>query len=171
MSEQQRIRNLRREIVPKVLKLRNARRTVVSVRNTLGTVENNTRGLVDPELWGRAKSVLSELESELGNNLEFHSSRLHPVLRKLPAGKVRWELVLKDYMYELPSMKKKAVDQWLYKALNDTVEKKLAKVRISKMTRYRIMSALLKPLGLTVDAMTLKLHFQSKKIARRVEKL
>jgi hypothetical protein len=163
LDERRRISDIRQESVPSLVRLRNAMKTVVSVKKQLAEVEKNIQGLADPEVWRQVKAVLAGLESEIRTKQDSHTSRLHPLDRDPPAIKVKWEPVLKGHNYSLASLKKKAPDQWLYQVLNDTLESRLVGLRISKMTRYRIMSAVLKPFGLNVQAMTFKLYFESKK--------
>jgi hypothetical protein len=164
--EQQHIRDIRKEYIPKLITLRNTGMTIASVKKRLEQLAEKMRGLVELKFWKRANDALSDWEGEVYEYHRLLSSLLHPALRQPPAlSKVRWEALFKDYKYELPSLKKKAPDQWLYDALNEMLEKKLAKLELTKMTRYRIMSALLKPFGLNVQPITFKLHFESKKTA------
>jgi hypothetical protein len=165
LGEQKRIRDTRKEYVPKMIIVRNTAKTVAFLKRRVARLAEKTR-VIDHEYWQRAIAALSDCEYQLYRYHSSMTSLLHPASRQPPAmSELRWEGVLKSYKYKLPSLKRKAPDQWLYDALNHMLEKNLAKVELSKMTRYRIMASFLKPFGLNVQPITLKLHFESKKAA------
>jgi hypothetical protein len=168
--EQGRIHNLTRQNSRKLVKLRNAIRTVTSAKGRFKTVEKNTQGIVDPAVWERVQRVLSDCEAEMQSCEEYLASMLHPAERRSYASKVRWEPILKLYDYKLQALKKKAPDQWLYGTLNNRLVKKLAKLKISDMTRYRIMSAVLLTCGIDVKPTTFKLCFRIAKRKPAVKK-
>jgi hypothetical protein len=159
--EQQLIRNLTEEQRPKLVKLKNALNTIKSMKKRLAEVKRNVGWLIDPAVWGQTEEALADCERQLRSREESLSAMLHPAKRKSYASKVHWEPVLKAYDYELPSLKKKAPDQWLYRTLHDVLMKELAEAKITDMTRYRIMSSLLSPCGIKVQPITFKLFFEA----------
>jgi hypothetical protein len=166
-NEQRKIDELAKRNRIKLIKLGNAIETVMAVKKRLRGVQGNTQGLIEPEVWERVQRALSDCESEVRKAQVYWASVLHPDKRGAYSSKVRWEHVLKLYKYDLPSLKKKAPDQWLYQTLNDELIKALAKSKISAMTRYRIMSALLSAFGLKAEPGTLKSYCPSKQPAAK----
>jgi hypothetical protein len=165
VNEQSVVRGIKKKNSAKIIKLGDALRTVQAVRARLKMVEANTRELISWEVWPRVQQALEDCESSVRNIREYWMAEIHPTERDFIFPKVKWELVLKPYNYELATLKKKAPDQWLYETLNARLEEKLKPFKISDMTRYRIMSALLAPDGVNVKAITLKQYFSAQKAA------
>lgn len=148
---------------PTITKLRNARRTIAAIGKKLKAVKENTGGLIDAGAWSRICKALKDFDDEVRDIQWRYVTRLHPAERKSDGKLGRWDSILKLYNYEFPTLKKKTPDQWLYDALDSLLIHELAQLKISAITRYRIMSALLSTYGMEVAPSTFKLRVRSRK--------
>ncbi len=142
----------------KLAALWNEMKAVQAMKRSLEKSERNTLGLPLAEGRNRLRTALLDYESEIRRHQEYFNSLVNQAVRKPALGQVRWEPVLKLDKYSLPTLKKKAPDQWVYDRLDQILEREMQPLRISKMTRYRVMSALLESVGVKVKPITFKLH-------------
>jgi hypothetical protein len=90
----------------------------------------------------KCQNHLLEVEEDAG-------SELHPA-ESDGYKKSKWELWIREFNYDLDTLKQKAPDQWLVRKL-DTALKKLfsrAQNRVPEMTRYRVIAALCRAGGI-----------------------
>jgi hypothetical protein len=157
-DEQPRVQGTAKKLNLKLAALRNEMVAVQAMKRSLGKSEPNTKDLPLAEGRNRLRAALLDYESEIRKHQEYFNSMVNPAVRKTTLGRVRWEPVLKLDKYSLPTLKKKAPDQWLYERLDQILKRKMQPLRISKMTRYRVMSALLESVGLEIKPITFKQH-------------
>jgi hypothetical protein len=165
VNEQPKIRSGTRDATPMLTKFLNARRSLSSIRRRLKVVQDNIGSFLDPGMWARLYAALDNFESDVHEREKSFVANLHPAERQPHHMKPKFENVLKPYDYSLATLRKKAPDQWLYENLYSALVLTPRQRRISAMTRYRIVAALLSAAGLTVKPITIKQHFQAKKRA------
>ena len=165
VDEQQKIRSGTQDATRTLTKFLNARRSLSSIHRRLKVVQDNMGRLLDLGIWARLYAALDNFESEVHEREKSFVANLHPAERKPYQLKPKFENVLKSYNYSLATLKKKAPDQWLYESLDSALVLALHRCRISAMTRYRIMSALLSAAGVIVKPITIKQYFQEKRRA------
>ncbi len=147
------------ELNPKLAALRNEMVAVQAMKKRLEESESNINGLHLAEARHRLNAALLDYESEIQKRQAYFNSMVNPAVRNPNLGGVRFEPVLKPDKYSLPTLKKKAPDQWLYRQLDQILEAEMQPLRISAATRYRVMSALLETVGVDIQPITLKQMF------------
>jgi|SRR5579862_6366356 len=158
-KEQIVVRATATELNPKLAALRNEMVAVQAIKKRLEDSESNIKGLHLAEARNRLNAALLDYESEIQKRQAYFNSMVNPAARNPNLGKVRFEPVLKPDKYSLPTLKKKAPDQWLYRQLDQTLEAEMQPLHISAATRYRVMSALLETVGVDIQPITLKQIF------------
>jgi hypothetical protein len=166
-QEQLRVHEIKKQVNPKLVTLLNQMEAVQAMKRSIERSEPRMQDLPLTETRGRLKEALLDYESDIRKYQDYFNSMVNPAVRKAALGKVRWEPVLKPDNYSLSSLKKKAPDKWIYDKLDQMLTMKMEPLRISKITRYRVMSALLQSVELDIKPITFKLHRRRRNGAKR----
>jgi hypothetical protein len=119
-------------------------------------------GLSGPGIRQTIRSAVDLIETavkQLERQRGILAARVHPKLRG-KAEQTEWNLLFKEYDYDLEKLGVKAADQWFWTNVNDAIlefigENKLA--NISAMTRFKLIAAISEAAGHgTVPPTTIK---------------
>ena len=150
----------------RITKLRNTQKTLATIHETIKELYFR----LEPRTWDvphEFEEILEKLNlctDKLLKREHYLVWALHPKTRKRDYTVSRWALPnLSEYT--LQTLRTKAPDQWLIETLNsELVSLFSGAASVSEMTRYKIISALLKTgAEQTIDYGTIKQHFVSRK--------
>jgi hypothetical protein len=177
-EEQKRIRQLSSKSGRAIKKLRNVQATLQRMQAGVEDVENRLKEIAAldlRELLYKVRKDLELIQADVSDLEKSHVARIHPQLRakhdktsphQLKFELPRWKSLLPPYEYPLSSLKKRATQQWLVEKLYRVLRKRLKErdMKLSKATRYRVISALMDAGGLPhVAPDTIKEYFAEKR--------
>jgi hypothetical protein len=166
-KEQAQVRVAAAELRPVIVKLRSAQKTMATVEHKLGNLIASLK-LIDLESFYQAIERIKDCRAQLRAREGELLLTLHPSTREKHWIAHGWEPVVKPFKYSLRTLRIKAPDQWLFERMNSEIMQmyEAEGMRMSQMTRYRIMFAIFKAVHVHTPAITIKQYFQSKKNAK-----
>jgi hypothetical protein len=176
-EEQRTVRRVSAKVGQSIKRLRDATKTMSRLQGEIKELDKRLANVLTLECRLRFDNAIKELkyiEGSLSSLESIEASHIHPEIRKRhdkTAGKkLKFRLSFKSLVprcdYELDSLKKKAPQQWLIEAIDAELSRqfKNAQVKISNMTRYRIIVELMVAGGLSeISAQMIKQHFVEKR--------
>ena len=169
-AEQPNVRNVAKETKPTIKSLRNFQRTLATQKNNLRKVDLRMMDIVGWDTRQHLQIAAEQLQmciDKLMQSEQLAISSLHPATKLPPGYKGSpWKVLIKDFNYDLVTLRLHAPRQWLIEALDAELEStfKMAKVKISAATRQRIIAAIFSATDLEpIDPLTLKEYFIDKK--------
>jgi hypothetical protein len=177
VKEQGKVRQVSAEMGCSIRRLRDTRKTLKGLREQIKGLDKRLVNVLSDERRMHFYNALRELELVEGALFGIETTKawhIHPEKRKKhdsTVGKglkfaLGWKPLLPHFDYELDSLKKKAPEHWLIETLDLGLQRrfKQAKIKVSIVTRYRIVTEILASGGLPItSAATIKQHFNDKK--------
>jgi hypothetical protein len=182
-EQQKKARKVASGIGPLIKRLRDHQKTLSQLQKQIMKQDKRLENVLRLEFRLHFKKAVKELElveDALSDIEQTKASHIHPQLRKkhdktaeegLRYTISRWRSLDQCFDHELDSLNKKAPMQWLIEALDSGLRRrcKKAQIKVSCITRYRIIAEVLVSGGLPeISADTIKQHFIEK---RRLPKL
>jgi hypothetical protein len=150
--EQDKVRRVGREMRAVIRQVKHGQKTIRSLRKAIKGLEARLTPILGPDSLRslqRARSNLMKCQRHLLEVEEDSGSELHPAESE-GYKKSQWELLIRDFNYDLKTLKQKAPDQWLLQELDTALEELFsrAETRVPEMTRYRVIAALCRAGGI-----------------------
>jgi hypothetical protein len=152
-SERVKVPQVARRMRPAIHRYRDATRRLESCARRLAEFDEKYRGLVDPRVWqkiGSAVALIEGVADELGRRRKVLVSNVHPKHRTGKDDECEWELLFKEYNYDLEKLGVKATDQWFWSNVNDALIESVKQHkagRLSAMTRVKVIAAISEAAG------------------------
>jgi hypothetical protein len=158
---------------PQIRAVRKAQKTLKIIQSRIQELENSIEEFVGWDVRQQLHDAIRQLKSSQDDLLRLEQecgSMLHSAERK--DHKISpWEFLIKPFRYDFSTLKQKAPDQWLIEMLDSTVRSKLCDpgiIKITKLTRYRIITELLYAGGLgEIRPLTIKQYLYEREIASK----
>lgn len=169
MTVQPKVRQLTPQLCTAIARLHNGQKTLATLQKRIDRLDEYLTPIMGSDFrtyLERALQPLKLAEEELIRREGVHSSTLSPSKRKSSFKTSRWQILITPFNYDLPTLRKKAPAQWFLNAMDAMLRERLgnARVAMSAMTRYRVISAILKSAGARAPSpQTIKEYFEEKK--------
>lgn len=164
-KEQWEVRKVSKKMRAIITQTRNAQKTLQSLTKSIQELEQrltSTLSWQSLECLRDACRSLEDCHMRLQQTEEDAGSSLHPSENQ-KYRQSQWELLTKDFDYELATLRQKAPDQWLITQLNDLLRETFSRTRkrVPDVTRYRVIAALCRAadLGMTIEPSAIKQFF------------
>jgi hypothetical protein len=174
VEEQPTVRQVSREASRAIAKFRDGQKTLATLGRRVEALDHSFEMDLDWETRDHFYNAIKELESVADKLLELEKqqgSAMHSARRQVHDRAVGadlkyqtsgWQTLLPPYDYELEALGKKAPQQWIVETLNSKLISNFtrAKIHVSQMTRYRVLSAVCSAGGIEApSASTIRQYF------------
>jgi hypothetical protein len=172
MPEQKKVRHISAKMGRSVKQFRDAQKTLQSLQKSIRRLDKRLERILTVPCRIHLDKAVRELmfvEDALANAERTRASYIHPERRRKhdrAAAKTKFQVskfrsLVPEFDYELDSLRKKAPQQWLLTTLDLNLQRyfKREHKEVTDMTRYRVISAILKSGELEpVLPLTIKQH-------------
>jgi chromosome segregation ATPase len=145
-SEQDQVRRVGKEMRAVIRQVKNGQKTIQSLRKAIKELEARLTPILGSDSLRslqRARSNLMKCQRHLLEVEEDSGSEIHSAESE-GYKKSQWEVLIREFNYDLDTLKQKAPDQWLVRKLDVALEELFsqAETHVPEMTRYRVIAAL-----------------------------
>jgi hypothetical protein len=161
-SDKSAVLQLRRNIAPVLKQVRYAQKTLrTTAKNLVRATGLVAKWLSFDELQqlGNVTEMVRDCEWLMQKKEEHLADRLHPATLKVRDRLSRWENLIPIYNYDLPNLREKARDHWLWEEIDDALVNLFKRQKVTMATRYSLIAGILEDLGVgIVEPGTIKQH-------------
>ena len=162
-SQKAAVLKLRRKIAPGLKRIRYAQKTLQTISENLERVIGLVAewlNLEELEQLRKAAETVRESEWLMKKREEGIADQLHPATLKEMDHVSGWENLMPGYKYDLPNLREKARDHWLWEEIDDALLGLFPHNEATAATRFSLIAGIVEDLGLgTVEPGAVKQHF------------
>ena len=162
-SQKTAVLQLRRNIAPGLKQIRYAQKTLHTISKDLETVTGLVAkwlNLEELEQLHNATETVKDSEWLMKKKEESLADHLHPATLKATDHVSRWDNLIQNYKYDLPNLREKARDHWLWEEIDDALVRLFRHNQATAATRFSLIAGIVEDLGLgIVEPGTIKQHF------------
>jgi len=165
-AERKKVPQVARRMRPVIHQYLSATRRLENCARKLSEFDEKYLNLIDHQMGEKISSAIALIKAvsdELDRRRKILVSNVHPKHRRSKDEQSEWELLFKEYNYDLETLGVKATDQWLWQNVNDALlgwVQRHEVQSISAMTRFKLIAAISEAAGHgTVPATTIKQYF------------